>query len=259
MQTKKIIILSIIIPLILILLSGGGYLAYNELQGQHADNLKDLEKFGFSVIPLNTHSETTGALGAKQLPATFAEKKTTPTQKVIKGLMDDNEQLIAEQEVLQAQISSLKAEINALQEYKKLNEHFAPLTITEEVAAVEQQLKKLLIDMPDARRFSNLQIEAMSASAGNEYKKFIGGKRLILSDIEREALVKDYMPAFSFCVGDGIDIAANSPREERLITTFFRKQDSSILSSSLKTDLDTVIKPCQTALYARLSDYDTPM
>lgn len=259
MNTKKIIMISVIVPIVLALLSGGGYLIYNEMQGQHAQNLKDLEKFGFTVLPTNTHSESTGELGVKQLPATFTEDKLTPTQKVIRGLMDDNEQLIEEQRGLNSQIESLKEEIAALQNYKKLNEHFAPLTIAEEVSAVERQLKKLLLDMPDARRFSNLQIEAMSASAGNEYKKFIGGKRLILSDNERELLVKDYMPEFSFCVGDGIEIAANSPREERLITTYFRKQDESLLPLNLKADLDTVIKPCQTALYARLSNYDKPL
>ncbi len=259
MNTKKIIMIGVIVPIVLALLSGGGYLIYNEMQGQHAQNLKDLEKFGFTVLPTNTHSESTGELGVKQLPATFAEDKLTPTQKVIRGLMDDNEQLIEEQRALNEQIESLKQEVAALQNYKKLNEHFAPLTIIEEVAAVERQLKKLLLDMPDARRFSNLQIEAMSASAGNEYKKFIGGKRLILSDNERELLVKDYMPEFSFCVGDGIEIAANSPREERLITTYFRKQDESLLPLNLKADLDTVIKPCQTALYARLSNYDKPL
>ncbi len=259
MNTKKLIMIGVIVPVVLALLSGGGYLVYNEMQGQHAQNLKDLEKFGFTVLPTNTHSESTGELGVKQLPATFAEDKLTPTQKVIRGLMDDNEQLIEEQRALNEQIETLKQEVAALQNYKKLNEHFAPLTIIEEVAAVERQLKKLLLDMPDARRFSNLQIEAMSASAGNEYKKFIGGKRLILSDNERELLVKDYMPEFSFCVGDGIEIAANSPREERLITTYFRKQDQSLLPLNLKADLDTVIKPCQTALYARLSNYDKPL
>lgn len=259
MNTKKLIMIGIIVPVVLALLSGGGYLIYNEMQGQHAQNLKDLEKFGFTVLPTNTHSESTGELGVKQLPATFAEDKLTPTQKVIRGLMDDNEQLIEEQRALNEQIETLKQEVAALQNYKKLNEHFAPLTIIEEVAAVERQLKKLLLDMPDARRFSNLQIEAMSASAGNEYKKFIGGKRLILADNERELLVKDYMPEFSFCVGDGIEIAANSPREERLITTYFRKQDDSLLPLNLKADLDTVIKPCQTALYARLSNYDKPL
>ncbi|WP_415896572.1 hypothetical protein [Neptuniibacter sp. QD57_21] len=258
MNTRKLLVVLIIIPIVLAVLGGGGYFAYNEMQGQHKENLKDLEKFGFTVLPSNVHTETTGELGTKQLPATFAQDKLTPTQKVIKGLMADNEKLLDEQEIYKKQIEGLKAEIAALEQYKKLNEHFAPLTIVEEIAAVEKQLKQILIDMPDARRFSNLQIEAMSAAAGNEYKKFIAGKRLILSEFERESLVKKYMPEYSFCVGDGIEIAANSPREERLITQFFRKQDSSKLTSDLKNDLSTVIKPCQTALYQRLADYDKP-
>lgn len=259
MQTKKIIILAIVIPIILAILGVGGFLIYKQMQGQHQQNLKDLEKFGFTVLPNTTYTESTGELGEKQLPATFAEDKLTPTQKVIRGLMADNEALLDEQQVLQQQIANLKAEIASLEEYKKLNEHFAPLTIAEEVAAVEKQLKRLLIDMPDARRFSNLQIEAMSAASGNEYKKFIGGKRLILSEIEREALVKEYLPEFAFCIGDGIDIAANSPREERLITSYFRRPAQSPLTINLKADLDVVIKPCQSALYERLAEYDKPI
>ncbi|WP_420555281.1 hypothetical protein [Neptuniibacter marinus] len=259
MKNKKSIVLIILIPLILAALAGGGFLMYNQMQGQHAENLKDLEKFGFTVLPTSTHSETIGELGAKQLPSTFYESKATPTQKVIKGLMADNEQLIEEQKELRAEIETLQEKIASLQTYKELNEHFAPLSMAEEITAVERQLKRLLLDMPDARRFSNLKIEAMSAAAGHEYKKFIGAKRLILAENEREMLIRDYMPEFAFCVGDGIDIAANSPREERLITIFFRKQDPTVLPSNLKADLDTVVKPCQTALYERLSNYDKPI
>ncbi len=259
MQTKKIITFVIVVPLILAVLGIGGFLAYNEMQGQHEQNLKDLEKFGFTVLPTSTYTESTGELGEIQVPSTFTEEKLTPTQKVIKGLMADKEALLEEQKSLNQQIDDLKAEIATLEEYKKLNEHFAPLTIAEEVASVEKQLKRLLVDMPDARRFSNLQIEAMSAASGNEYKKFIGGKRLILSDIEREALVEQYFPEFAFCIGDGIEIAANSPREERLITSFFRRPADSPLTINLKADLDVVIKPCQSALYARLAEYDKPI
>ncbi len=255
---KKIVVLGVILPIIIAVLGVGGYFAYQEMQGQHAQNLKDLEKFGFAVLPTE-FQETKGELGQNQLPPTFAEDRMTPTQKVIKGLMEDNDQLIEEQQGLRMEIASLKAHIAELENYKKLNEHFAPLTIAEEITAVEKQIKKLLVDMPDARRFNNLQLEAMSASVGNEYKKFIGGKRLILSSKEREDLIKAYMPEYAFCVGDGIEIAANSPREERLITSYFRQQKDGILSSDLKTDLETVTKPCQTALYARLNDYDKPL
>lgn len=256
---KKLLIIVLVVPLILAVVGVGGYFAYNEMQGQHEQNLQELEKFGFTVLPNTPYTETKGALGEKQLPATFAQEKLTPTQKVIQGLMNDNDQLIEEQRAFKKQIEDLKAQIAELENYKKLNEHFAPLTIAEEITAVEKQIKKLLIDMPDARRFSNLQIEAMSASVGNEYKKFIGSKRIILSDTERENLIQTYMPEYAFCVGDGIEIAANSPREEREITSFFRQQDNNVLSSELKTDLETVIQPCQVALFSRLNNFASPL
>ena len=255
---KKLLIASIAL-IIVSALGVGGFLAYKEMQSQHDDNMQSLEQFGFNVLPSVTYEESQGELGAKQLPATFTEDKLTPTQKVIKGLMDDNDKLIAEQQGLRDQIQALQQQVAQLEEYKKLNEHFAPLTLAEEVLAVESQIKTQLVDSSDARRFSNLQIEAMSASVGHEYKKFIGNRRLILSEGEREALIKKYMPDYAFCVGDGIEIAANSPREERLITRFFRQQDASILDSILKSDLETVIKPCQTALFTRLAEYDSPL
>lgn len=256
---KKLLIIGIVVPVVLAVLGIGGYFAYNEMQGQHKQNLEELEKFGFTVLPSTPYTESKGALGQSQLPATFAQDKLTPTQKVIQGLMNDNEQLIEEQRAFKQQIEGLQAHIAELENYKKLNEHFAPLTIAEEITEVEKQIKQLLIDMPDARRFSNLQIEAMSASVGNEYKKFIGNKRIILSDTERENLIKSYMPEYAFCVGDGIEIAANSPREERAITTFFRQQDNGVLSTELRTDLETVIQPCQVALFSRLGNFATPL
>lgn len=256
---KKFVMIGIVVPVVLAILGVGGFFIYKEMQGQHEQNLKDLEKFGFTVLPNTPYEESKGALGENQLPATFAQEKLTPTQKVIQGLMDDNKQLIEEQQALQDKIDALKAQVADLENYKMLNEHFAPLTIAEEIKAVEKQIKTLLIDMPDARRFSDLQINAMSASVGNEYKKFIGSKRIILSDNEREDFIKQYMPEYAFCVGDGIEIAANSPREERAIATYFREQTDQALSNELKTDLETVVKPCQTALYSRLSSYDKPI
>lgn len=256
---KKFVMIGIIVPVVLAILAVGGFFIYEEMQGQHEQNLKDLEKFGFAVLPNTPYTETKGELGESQLPATFAQEKLTPTQKVIQGLMDDNKQLIDEQHQLQDKIDALKAQVAELENYKMLNEHFAPLTIAEEIKAVEKQIKTLLIDMPDARRFSDLQISAMSASVGNEYKKFIGSKRIILSDNEREDFIKQYMPEYAFCVGDGIEIAANSPREERAIASYFREQNDQFLSNELKTDLETVVKPCQTALYSRLTSYDKPI
>ncbi|MGH1461425.1 MAG: hypothetical protein ACRBB6_05285 [Neptuniibacter sp.] len=256
---KKLVMIGIIVPVIIAILGIGGFFIYNEVQGQHEQNLKDLEKFGFTVLPSSNFEESTGKLGEKQLPPTFGTKKLTPTQKVIQGLMDDNKQLINEQHQLQQHITDLKAQVAELENYKKLNEHFAPLTISEEIVEVEKQIKKLLIDMPDARRFSNLQIEAMSASVGNEYKKFIGNKRIIFSDSERESFIESYMPEYAFCVGDGIEIAANSPREERTIATYFRKPSEQVLSTELKIDIESVVKPCQTALYSRLDKYDQPL
>ncbi len=107
-------------------------------------------------------------LGAQQLPATFAEKKLTPTERVIRGLMQDKENLLAEQDALKSEIDALKQQITELQEYKRLNQHFAPETFEDELARTKTQLKAILARMPEADQFSNIRLEIMAAAGMQE-------------------------------------------------------------------------------------------
>lgn len=269
MAVKKVIILALVVPITLAVVGVGGYFGYSALMKQDANNNKDLEKFGLAVLPQSTsgplttdekerrtvYQQSTGVLGTTQEVATFVDEKLSATQKVIRGLMSDKEQLLEEKKDLNQDINTLQARIAELEEYKRLNEHFAPDKINEELAKVKARLKKHLLNSTSAARFNNRQIEIISSASTVEYDKFIRRNRMILSDFQREELISIYLPEFAFCLGNGVDIAANSAAEERKLARFFAERDISLLTTALKQDLDTVLTPCQEALHQQLAKY----
>ncbi|MCV6587829.1 MAG: hypothetical protein OIF57_02200 [Marinobacterium sp.] len=248
------IVIGVIALLIIGLLGAGGYFfAYPLLKEQAEANSKEFEGTGAVLMTNEIYQETQGTLGAKQVPATFAEDVLSPSQRVIKGLKEDREELILDQKKLERRIDELKVEIQNLEEYKATNERFAPLNAVEEKAIVESLVKRFLIDDEDAVRFSNMQIEIMGASAANEYSTFTGRNRLILTDEERVKMVREHLLPFAFCVGDGVDIAANNNRELRAVSYLVRSGDNSQITPILLQDLNAVMKPCRTELFASLS------
>ena len=254
MALKKTLILSITLPLILAGLGVGGYVVYQKMDAQHKQNSKELERFGYEMVATSRSMETTGKLGAVQLPPTFDLDKLTPTQKVIHGLMRDKDGLLDENKVLQSEIEKLESQIKELTAYKELNEHFAPQKLKDELRSVERQLKAFLIRSPDADRFSTMQIEIMSAAGAAEYKAYITRNRLMLSEDMKLAVISDYLPAYAFCVGDGVEIAANSRTEERKLANYFRTEDSSSLPEVLFQDLSSVLAPCQLSVRKKLDN-----
>lgn len=254
MAFKKTLILSITLPLLLAGLGLGGYVIYQKMDAQHAQNSKELERFGYEMVATSRSMETTGKLGTAQLPPTFDLEKLTPTQKVIHGLIRDKDGLLDENKVLQNEIENLQAQIQELTDYKELNEHFAPQKLKDELRSVERQLKAFLIRSPDADRFSTMQIEIMSAAGAAEYKAYITRNRLMLSEDMKLAVISDYLPAYAFCVGDGVEVAANSRTEERKLANYFRTEDSSGLSTVLFQDLSSVLAPCQLSVRKKLDN-----
>lgn len=131
---KLSILLLILVPLLLVIGGTASYFAYQKMQSQHQVNLSELEKFGYEMVPSDVYTESVGELGANQLPSTFSEKKLTPTERVIRGLMQDKENLLAEQQTFKDEIKALEQRIAELEDYKRLNQHFAPDTFAEELA-----------------------------------------------------------------------------------------------------------------------------
>ncbi|MGB0468422.1 MAG: hypothetical protein ACPGF7_12960 [Pontibacterium sp.] len=256
MTIKKLIVLAVILPTALGLLGIGGYFGYHALIKQSASNQKELEKFGLAVLPEPSLPEgTAGATGSVLSSPTFSKNKLTATQRVIQGLMADKENLINEQQGLREENATLKTRIAELEEYQRLNEHFAPQTLVEELRVVKRKLKKQLQNNPGAARFNNRQIDIVSNASVVEYEKFIRRNRLILSNFQQDELIHIYLPEFAFCLGDGVDVATNSPTEERNLARFFSENDPDVLNTALRRDLDTVLKPCQVDLYENLAKY----
>jgi len=242
----------ILIPLLLVILAVAGYFAYQKMQSQHEVNLADLEKFGYEMVPSDTYTESTGVLGAEQLPATFAEKKLTPTERVIRGLMQDKENLLAEQNALKQEIGALKEQIAELQTYKRLNQHFAPETFRDELIRTKAQLKGILARMPEAERFSNIRLEIMAAAGMQEYRRFVSANRLMLDPPQRGMIISDHLPAYAFCVGNAAELAANNRDEERLLLSWFNDPDSTRLPAALAEDLGKLLPACQKPLREQL-------
>lgn len=247
----------LLLVLILIALAIGGvasFFLYERLQEQHQINLADLEKFGYEMVPSNTYTESIGELGVKQLPATFAEKKLTPTERVIRGLMQDKENLLAEQQTLRDEIAALKQQISEFEEYKKLNSHFAPETFAEELRRTKLQLKNMLIRLPEAERYSNTQLEIMAAAGMQEYKRFVSANHLMLEPSQKAIILRDHLPGYAFCVGNAVELAANSRQEQQLLIDWFNQPDDATLPSALAGDLDKLLPGCRLPLRQALQD-----
>jgi hypothetical protein len=88
----------------------------------------------------------------------------------------------------------------------------------------------------------------MAIASALEYRRFAQQNRLMLDQAEHDRIMNDYLPGYAFCTGDAVEVAANSSHEERMLAQYLRTNDRSLLSTALRQDLLTVIKPCQLAL-----------
>ncbi|MBV0932918.1 hypothetical protein [Marinobacterium weihaiense] len=253
MKLNKLgILLLVLIPMLLIIGGTVSYFAYQKMQQQHQTNLAELEQFGYEMVPTDIYSKTMGELGAEQLPATFAEKKLTPTERVIRGLMRDKENLLAEQQALFDEIDALKQRIAELEDYKRLNKHFAPESFADELARIKSVLKSTLARMPESEPFSNIRLDVMAAAGTQEYERFVTANRLILDRAHKAKVVEELLPAYAFCVGNAVDLAANSRQEEHLLHNWFSQPDNNPLPRALADDLNTLLPACQLPLRKKL-------
>lgn len=251
---KLAILLLVLIPLLLLIGGTASYFAYQKMERQHEVNLAELEKFGYEMVPTDIYSESTGTLGAEQLPATFAEKKLTPTERVIRGLMQDKENLLAEQQTLHDEIDALQQRIQELEDYKRLNQHFAPESFADELARTKSVLKSTLARMPESEPFSNIRLDVMASAGTREYTRFVTANRLILERPQKALIVEKLLPPFAFCVGNAVDLAANSRDEERLLNAWFSDPENNRLPTALAADLNKLLPACQLPLREDLRD-----
>ena len=249
--SKKLLKIAIILVVVL-LLGVGGFFAFTAIQNQTSTNQVNLEKFGFDLKGISQFESSEGILGETQLPPTFAEENLTPGERVVHSLVRDRENLIVENRTLRQQIEALETQLDSFEEERRLAEHFLPENFNQELERVERMLLTYLRQSADAQRFSNFRLEIMAAAGRMEYERFVFSNALMLDAVQRTEIVVDYLPAFMFCVGDAIDLAANNFSEEREIRDFFGNPDSHRLPVVLQEDLDIVLPPCQIELRTAL-------
>lgn len=250
MSSKKKPLIIIIAVVVVALLGGGGYFAYLKLKEKSDANAKKLEGTG-DILVGDTYKPKDDELSEEQMAPTISTK-VKPSRKVVRALQKENVKLNVEIIQLEEQIESLKKEIEELEEYKMTNERFAPKRIQDEMADIERQVKSFLLDSEDAERFSVVQIEIMAAASALEYQEYIMRNRLMVTKVQRAKLAVEFLPGYAFCIGDGIELAANSAREFDLIASKFRGKTILALPRKLKNDLDSVMIPCQNSLRDQL-------
>jgi len=251
MSAKKKPLIIIIAVVVVALLGGGGYFAYLKLQAQTDANTKSLESAGDVLVGDAYKTDEEKADAAEELAPTI-DTKVKPSRKVVRSLQRENVKLSIEIIRLKEQINSLNQTVTKLEEYKTTNERFAPKRVEDEMADIERQVKAFLLESEDAERFSTVQIEIMAAASALEYQAYINRNRLTVTKEQRAKIAIEFLPGYSFCVGDGIVLAANNSREFDLVASKFRTKASLPLPSRLKKDLDSVITPCQNTLRAQL-------
>lgn len=245
----------IAIPVTLISLGVAGFFAYQGLQKQSAANQVNLEKFGFDLRGTSQFVTTEGILGETQLPATFGVENLTPGERVIHSLVRDRENLIVENRTLRSQIEALEAQVASFEEERRLAAHFMPENFNQELQRVERMLLTYLRQSADSQRFSNFRLEIMAAAGRMEYERFVFTNGLMLDAVQRTEIVVDFLPAYIFCVGDAIDLAANNFNEERQIRDYFGNPEGHRLAPALQEDLETVLPPCQRELREGLQQH----
>jgi hypothetical protein len=229
-------------------LATGGYLTYRTIQSQHQSNLSELQRLGFQYATDPSTENPDQTPSSAQLKASLNGKTLTATQQLIIGLTQEKEALQASNRQLQAQLDAAQTQIEALQEYRTLNEYFAPKNFDQTIAEVENDLKAYLRRLPEAERFSDLHIEIMAIASAQEYRRLAQQNRLMLDQADHDRILSEHLPGYAFCTGDAVQVAANSTQEERMLAQYLRTNDASVLTAALRQDLLSVIKPCQLAL-----------
>ena len=250
---KKGIIAAVIV-VVLAAIGTAGVLVYPQFQQTQTKNTLNLEKFGMTIMPGGEYRTSIGELGATQLPATFAEDKLTPEEKVVASLIRDRNALLDENSRLSAQIGMLETRVEELEGYKARNEQYAPETFNEELRSVLNEMQATLKRMPEAEQFSPLIIELMAIAAQQEYVHIVRTNDLILDEARKQIIVKRYLPSYSLCVGNALSVAANGSAELQAIKNWIVDPARQQLPEALAQDLDVLLPPCQLSFRSALQN-----
>ncbi|UTW04229.1 hypothetical protein KDX31_04210 [Amphritea atlantica] len=240
-------------PLLLIIFSVAGYFTYNVISQQQEENRKKVEGFGEMVMPLD--STATEATSDPSLAPSIANSNISPVEKVIATLKEERLKLLNEAEVMRAQITILQGKVTELEHYKRTNERYSPHTFDEEVSTIHARMRQLLASQEESKRFSSTQLTGMAAASAQEYRRYLMMHKLLLDQDQIDTVVNYHLPVFAYCIGDGMDIAANNRAEELLVLEYFKTENTDRMSSRLKSDLKAILEPCQELFTERMASF----
>lgn len=238
-------------PLLLIILSVAGYFIYTSLMEQHRENTERVEGFGELVIPGDIKSELLNP--DSTLTPSIPESRLSPSERVILTLKLERAKLVEEAVKMRAQISELQDKVVTLEEYKRTNERYSPHSFDEEVSQVHTRIKQLLATLDESKRFTRNQLKGMSAAAAKEYRRYLKQYKLVLEPGDIDTVVNEHLPVYAYCIGDGMDIAANNRAEELFIIEYFKTDKTELMSSRLRSDLKAIMEPCQEMFNKRMA------
>lgn len=255
---QKTIILIMASPIIAGILGTGAFFAYQALDTQTEKNKEALASFGEDLAPskpVSPHVSGENVLNDNVIAPTLTPEPQTPVERVINGLKAERSMLLADNEALKVQIEDLKAIIADLEEYKRLNERFAPETIKEELVTVGSELKRLLLKDASIVRYDNRQVEMMTLASVEAYHQLLKQAYTKLTPDIRNSILNGSLAEYAFCIGDGIDVAANNVAESRALLNYFQTQSTEGMSSQLRNDLSLVMTPCDKNFLAQTAQY----
>ncbi|MBQ0757924.1 MAG: hypothetical protein KBT54_12515 [Amphritea sp.] len=238
-------------PVLLIILVAAGYFIFSGISEQQDENRKKVEGFGEMVIP--TDSGPGNPATDPELAPTIGQNKMSSTQRVISNMKNERVKLLDEAIEMREQITSLKAKVAELELYRTTNERYAPHSFNEEVSKVHTRMKQLLVSQEEARRFTSTQIKGMAAASAQEYRRYLTSRKLLLDPDQIDTVVTNHLPIYAYCIGDGMDIAANDRSEEQMVIEYFKTEKTELMGSRLKSDLKAIIAPCQELFAQRMS------
>lgn len=218
----------------------------NALLEQHKNELDEEQQIADSSASADDSEDSPGPL---------INPGASPTEQLIQTLTYDKEQLLTRVKQLKEQYQQQQQELGELGEYRQSTERYAPLPALEE----RNRAHKLLLDyfdtIPEANRFNPFELNAMSLAAANHYAAFNKQNRLIMTESLKDLIIRDYLPRYGFCFGDGLKFVISSRLQERQLINALREQDIEYMGQSLQQQIDSITKPCAAQLSQQLQTF----
>lgn len=209
----------------------------------------DDSKSAAATSPANSDS------GEREAAIPTIDPSLSPTEQLIQSLRYGKETILNQANRLQQQLAQQTQELADLKRYHDQTERFAPLPTLEERNRAQGLLLNYLEETRDAKRFNSFEKQAMSYAAANHYARFSTRERLLLTEAIKDKIIRNHLPNFSFCFGDGLKFAIDNHQQERQLINALREQDTEYMDLPLAQQIVVISEPCETQLQQQLNTF----